>query len=51
MSIPRIIDELRYTLDSNGCWNYKMYIARTGYGQVTINKKPVLAHRYFYEKY
>ena len=52
----RIDDASRYSVDSNGCWNYLMGLHKNGYGQYSIHLgkhryKNILAHRYFYEKH
>lgn len=45
------LKSMRYEVDSNGCWVWKMNICSTGYGQVKVNGKNVLAHRYYYSCY
>ena len=49
---PRIEDNKRYTINSNGCWIYNMSLSQqTGYGQYHIQSgKNTTAHKYFYEK-
>jgi hypothetical protein len=34
---------------SEGCWAWGGFVATNGYGQVTVNGKPALAHRVSYE--
>lgn len=35
--------------DGNGCWNWMASLNSDGYGQFTINRRPLRAHRYAYE--
>lgn len=44
MDIERILKNV--TIDSSGCWIWKKSTNSAGYGQLTVNKKYWLAHRY-----
>lgn len=39
-----------YKINFNGCWMWLRYKMKNGYAMITRNRKPQLAHRYFYEK-
>lgn len=45
-------DNKRYIINpTNNCWEYQMGIhKKTGYGAYHLDRKPLLAHRYYYEK-
>lgn len=36
---------------SSGCWRWKKCISTNGYGRISINGKPVFAHRASYETF
>ncbi len=43
--------KIRYLIDNKtGCWNWQLYKS-FDYGVIHIKKKPMQAHRYYYEKY
>lgn len=39
-----------YVVNSKGCWVWQGSLSTHGYGQKTVNRKNVPAHRYYYEK-
>jgi hypothetical protein len=39
---------MKYTINSNGCWEFSGCKMPNGYGKVTVNKKTWLAHRCAY---
>ena len=45
--LERFFDKVRF-LD-NGCWEWTASKKSNGYGQISVNLKPVLVHRFLYE--
>lgn len=45
------LKHIHYVDSESGCWEWQLVKNNSGYGQVRTNKKTVLAHRYYYEKY
>ena len=39
----------RFMNKSDGCWLWKGFVGKNGYGQFTENSKTILAHRWSYE--
>jgi len=39
----------KITIVKSGCWEFLGYRTRDGYGQISVNGKPVLAHRFSWE--
>lgn len=41
----------RYVEDAaTGCWNWQGFTLNGGYGHIQVNKRRLVAHRYFYEQ-
>jgi len=40
-----------YTINDNGCWVWQRRIADSGYGYSSQARRPVLAHRLYYQRY
>jgi hypothetical protein len=38
----------KYVVDENGCWIWTGYVAKDGYGRITVDDRPKLAHRIGY---
>ena len=46
----RLLGITRYNIDpKTGCWNWQGSKTKLGYGRISLNGKPVMAHRFFYE--
>ena len=41
----------KYEVDDNGCWIWTAYKLPGGYGQIQVNRRTTLAHRFSYEKF
>jgi hypothetical protein len=40
-----------FVISENGCWIWQRSIAESGYGQASVKRRPVLAHRLYFERY
>lgn len=49
----RLADRItsNYTVDKNGCWNYKNIQSTTGYGRTKHNGRTIMVHREMYKLY
>lgn len=48
--VPDAVRLANYEVMPNGCWHWKGYILRQGYGQFETGDEKWLAHRFFYTK-
>ena len=47
--IKRFLSKIK--IIESGCWEFTGHLDKYGYGQIKINRKTILTHRYIYEYY